>query len=93
MVVPGRTRPVGAPLADQARDSDPWRVIDVFPLPAFVCGPDGTLLRYNRRAEELWGLAPETRAGHRFGGAHRIYRADGTPIPLDQRPVAVVSSS
>jgi PAS domain S-box-containing protein len=65
-------------------------MIDVFPLPAFVCGPDGTLLRYNRRAEDLWGVAPEIRAGHRFGGAHRIYRADGSPIPIEQRPVAKV---
>jgi PAS domain S-box-containing protein len=91
MVVPGRTRAVGTPSADQAsRDSDPWRMIDVFPLPAFVCGPDGTLLRYNRRAEELWGVAPEIRGRHRFGGAHRVYRSDGTQIPLDQRPVAKV---
>jgi PAS domain S-box-containing protein len=91
MVVPGRTRAVDTPSADQAGwDSDPWRMIDVFPLPAFVCGPDGTLLRFNRRAEELWGVAPETHAGHRFGGAYRIYRADGSPISLDQRPVAKV---
>jgi PAS domain S-box-containing protein len=68
-------------------------MIDVFPLPAFVCGPDGTLLRYNRRAEELWGVAPETGAGHRFGGALRVYRPDGSPIPLDERPVAEVLRS
>ena len=84
-------RRTGPPPPDQARpDSDPWAMIDVFPLPAFICGPAGGLLRYNKRAVELWGLAPDTAGGHRFGGAHRLYRADGTLIPLKERPVAEV---
>jgi PAS domain S-box-containing protein len=69
------------------RDSDPWAMIDVFPLASFICGPEGVLLRYNKRAEELWGVAPDTREGHRFGGSHRLYAADGSMIPNDDRPV------
>ena len=53
-------------------------MIDVFPLASFICGPDGVLLRYNQRAEELWGLSPDTETGHRFGGAYRLYHADGS---------------
>ena len=91
MVAVRRTGRIGAPEADHAkRDSDPWAMIDVFPLPAFICGPDGALLRYNKRAEEMWGLAPETGKGHRFGGAYRLYNADDTPIPTKDRPVAQV---
>jgi PAS domain S-box-containing protein len=79
------------PAADQSRlDTDPWAMIDVFPLPSFICGPDGFLLRYNQRAVELWGLAPDLERGHRFGGAHRLYRSDGSLIPNEERPVAKV---
>jgi PAS domain S-box-containing protein len=75
------------------RDSDPWAMIDVFPLASFICGPDGALLRYNKRAEEFWGVAPDTTKGHRFGGSHRLYAADGTIIPNDDRPVMRVLRS
>ena len=91
MVAARRTKPGRTPAADPARrDADPWAMIDVFPLPTFICGPDGALLRYNKRADELWGVAPDTGRGHRFGGAHRLYRADDSPIPIDERPVAQV---
>src|SRR5262245_45766447 len=60
MVAARRTGSLGALSTDQARrDSDPWAMIDVFPLATFICGPDARLLRYNRRAEELWGIAPQ----------------------------------
>ena len=62
-------------------------MIDLFPLPAFICGRDGILLRYNRRAAEMWGVAPDLTQGHRFGGAHRLYGADGSLIPVEDRPV------
>jgi PAS domain S-box-containing protein len=65
-------------------------MIDVFPLATFICGPEGVLLRYNRRAEELWGVAPDTNPGQRFGGAHRLFTADGNMIPYEERPVARV---
>jgi len=90
MVAARRTGSLGALSTDQARrDSDPWAMIDVFPLATFICGPDARLLRYNRRAEELWGIAPQM-DGHRFGGARRLCRADGTLIPPSERPVAQV---
>ena len=91
MVAVRRTGPSDSPPVGHARrDSDPWAMIDLFPLPAFICGPDGALLRYNKRAVELWGVAPETGRKQRFGGAHRLYAADGSLIPADERPVAGV---
>jgi PAS domain S-box-containing protein len=90
MVAVRRKRPIGLDLDHVRQDTDPWAMIDVFPLPSFICGPDGVLLRYNQRAEELWGIAPDVDTGHRFGGAHRLYRADGTMIPMSERPVARV---
>src|SRR5262249_27885355 len=85
---PGR---IDAPAATPAkRDADPWAMIDVYPLPSFICGPDGLLLRYNKRAVELWGVAPDLSTGHRFGGAHRLFAAAGRIIPTQDRPVARV---
>src|SRR5262245_61206831 len=92
MVAVRSTGRIGAPASDRARrDADPWAMIDVFPLPSFICGPDGALVRYNRRAEELWGVAPDK--GHRFGGARRLYTGDGDEIPMHERPVAKVLRS
>jgi PAS domain S-box-containing protein len=82
----GAVAPSPAELA--RRDHDPWAMIDVFPLASFICGPEGALLRYNKRAEELWGIAPER--GHLYGGSHRLYTPDGIMIPYEERPVARV---
>jgi PAS domain S-box-containing protein len=91
MVAARRTKPGGKPVVDPTRrNADPWAMIDVFPLPTFICGPDGVLLRYNQRAVELWGIAPDLDKGRRFGGAQRLCRADGSPIAIDERPVAQV---
>jgi PAS domain S-box-containing protein len=93
-----KPRSAGAPSADPGRretdparhETDPWAMLELFPLPSFICGPDGMLLRYNQRAVEMWGVAPDTAKGHRFGGAHRLYRADGRAIALKDRPVTGV---
>src|SRR5689334_9558963 len=34
------------------------RVLDLLPVGIYVCAPDATILRYNRRAVELWGRIP-----------------------------------
>src|SRR3954452_17326444 len=91
MVAVRRTGPVSTSPTDRAMgDSDPWAMLDVFPLPSFICGSGGELLRYNKRAEELWGLAPATGQGQRFGGAHRLYAANGRLLMPDERPVTKV---
>jgi PAS domain S-box-containing protein len=65
--------------------------LDAVPTGLCVCGPSGVLVRYNRRALELWGRAP--RLGDQAEldrGAFRRYAPDGTPLPFSSSPVATV---
>lgn len=48
----------------------------------------GWLTFYNDAAAELWGYRPEL-GRTRWCGCWRSYRPDGTPVPLDQCPMAV----
>ncbi|HET6396670.1 MAG TPA: PAS domain S-box protein [Pseudoxanthomonas sp.] len=68
--------------ADQA-------VLDAIPAAVYVCGADGTLLRYNRHAARLWGREPRVGdACERYCGAHRLYLPDGSWLPHDRTPMA-----
>jgi PAS domain S-box-containing protein len=65
------------------------RLLDLLPTAVCVCDRDGRILRYNRRAVELWGRAPQLDdAAERFCGAHRMYRLDGGPLPHPECPTA-----
>jgi PAS domain S-box-containing protein len=69
-------------------------VLDAIPTGLCVCTSDGVLVRYNRRAVELWGRAP--RLGdpkEQHGSGFRRYRADGAPLPFAATPVAGVLRS
>ena len=53
-----------------------------------VCRADGSLVRYNKRAAELWGRAP--RLGdptEQSGASFRRYGPDGEPLHFDSTPV------
>lgn len=61
-------------------------------LPAAICVVDrsGRIVRYNRRATDLWGRDPDAAAvDTRFTGALRLLTPDGSHIPEDQAPLAV----
>jgi PAS domain S-box-containing protein len=63
----------------------PDQVWDLLPVAAYVCDSDGNIVRFNRRASELWGRAPKLgEPTERFCGSYRIYRLDGGPIPHSQ---------
>lgn len=63
--------------------------LDAIPTGLCVCGPDGVLVRYNRRAVELWGRAPRLDdTTELYGSAFRRYNADGTPLSFASTPVA-----
>lgn len=66
-------------------------IIDLLPGAVYACeAPSGLIVRYNRRAAELWGREPALGVdGERFCGSFRIYRPDGTPLPHDQCPMAI----
>jgi len=61
---------------------------DALPIAICLCAPDGSLIRFNRPAAELWGRAP--RIGEaRYCGSWRLYRTDGSPLPHHQSPSGV----
>src|SRR5688500_2787387 len=69
-------------------------VLDVLPAAAYVCDVSGLIIRYNRRAEELWGRRP--RRGDepdRFCGSHRLFRVDGQTLPHKESPMAEALAS
>jgi PAS domain S-box-containing protein len=69
----------------------PAQLFEQLPFAIYVCDRDGLVLRYNRRAAELWGRSPKN--GHpeeRFCGSYRMFRPDGSLLPHHQCPMADV---
>lgn len=78
-------------LLDQQLLALPDQLLDLIPAAVYVCDRDGIIVRYNRRAAELWGRAPEFGdPEERFCGSHRLYRLDGGPLPHNECPMADV---
>ena len=77
------------------RDEQPFelpaRLFEQLPFAVYVCDRDGLVLRYNRRAAELWGRSPKLRdPDERFCGSYRMFRPDGSLLPHHQCPMADV---
>src|SRR6195256_2233173 len=69
----------------------PGRLFEQLPFAVYVCDRDGLVLRYNRRAAELWGLSPKLGdPNERFCGSYRMFRPDGSLLPHHQCPMADV---
>jgi PAS domain S-box-containing protein len=69
----------------------PARLFEQLPFAVYVCDRDGLVLRYNRRAAELWGRAPKLGdPSERFCGSYRMFRPDGSLLPHYQCPMADV---
>jgi PAS domain S-box-containing protein len=68
--------------------------LDAIPTGLCVCTAEGALVRYNRRAVELWGRAlPLGDPNQQHGSGFRRYQADGAPLPFAATPVASVLRS
>jgi PAS domain S-box-containing protein len=68
--------------------------LDAIPTAVCVCTAKGALIRYNRRAIELWGRAlPLGDPNQQHGSGFRRYQADGAPLPFAATPVADVLRS
>src|SRR5215813_6083134 len=62
----------------------PARLFEQLPFGIYVCDRDGFLVRYNRRAAELWGRSPKIGdRNERFCGSYRMFRPDGSTLPHD----------
>jgi PAS domain S-box-containing protein len=69
----------------------PARLFEHLPFAVYVCDREGLVLRYNRRAAELWGRSPSPRdPDERFCGSYRMFRPDGSLLPHHQCPMADV---
>lgn len=69
----------------------PGRLFDQLPFAVYVCDRDGLVLRYNRRAAELWGRTPKLGdPNERYCGSYRMLRPDGSLLPHHQCPMADV---
>lgn len=74
----------------QAAIGQPEWLFDLLPAASYVCDANGLIIRYNRRAAELWGQSPQLGdPRQRFCGSFLLYFPDGTPLPHDECSVAV----
>ena len=81
---------LGWPDEEQAFEL-PGRLFEQLPFAVYVCDRDGLVLRYNRRAAELWGRSPKlSDPNERFCGSYRMFRPDGSLLPHHQCPMADV---
>jgi PAS domain S-box-containing protein len=87
------SRAIGLPAEEQAFEL-PARLFEQLPFAIYICDRDGLVLRYNRRAAELWGRSPKLGdPNERFCGSYRMYRPDGSPLPHHECPMADVLRS
>ena len=62
--------------------------LDDIPTGLCVCTADAALVRYNKRATELWGRAPRLGdPSEQFGSGFRRYAPDGAALPFAGTPV------
>jgi two-component system, cell cycle sensor histidine kinase and response regulator CckA len=86
----------GTDIDDQKRSLEELRISEerfrnlVMALPAAVYTTDATglITLFNEHAVELWGRRPEL-GKDRWCGSWKLLRSDGSPLPLDQCPMAV----
>ena len=69
----------------------PGRLFEQLPFAVYLCDQNGLVVRYNRRAAELWGRSPKLGdPNERFCGSYRMFRPDGSLLPHHQCPMADV---
>lgn len=71
--------------ASEARYRD---LIHGLPAAVYTCDSEGRITLYNHVAAVLWGREPAIGIDQ-WCGSWKIYRPDGTPLPLDQCPMSV----
>ena len=66
-------------------------LFEIVPAGVYVCDADGRILRWNAKAEELWGCAPDQDGqAECFCGALKLFRTDGTPVAPEATPMTDV---
>lgn len=64
------------------------KLLEFVPGAVYVCDLEGVVVRYNRRAGELWGRYPVPGDPKElYCGSHKLYRANGELMPHDETPM------
>jgi two-component system, chemotaxis family, CheB/CheR fusion protein len=63
-------------------------VLEALPVAVYTTDADGRITFYNEAAVALWGHRPKL-GDDQWCGSWKLYRADGSPLPHDQCPMAV----
>ncbi len=67
---------------------------DGMPVAICICDGDGAVVKFNRRATEMWGnLSDMTTDAAPQGGAYRMFHADGRALRHDELPMIEVLRS
>jgi len=63
-------------------------LLEVLPSAVYLCDLDGVVVRYNKRAAELWGRSPiPGDANELYCGAHKLYLPNGDHVSPDKTPM------
>jgi PAS domain-containing protein len=65
------------------------QLLQALPVAAYTCDPTGYITMYNKAAVDLWGREPEL-GKELWCGSWRLFRGDGTVLPFDESPMAIV---
>jgi PAS domain S-box-containing protein len=68
-------------------------ILEAMPAAICVCASDGRIVRFNRRAVELWGRTPLPGDQQRFCGSVRLFDGAGAPLSLSDAPMAAALMS
>jgi PAS domain S-box-containing protein len=63
-------------------------LLGALPAAIFTTDAEGRLTYYNQGAVDLWGVTPEL-GRDKYCTNRRVYRADGTPMPIEEHPTAI----
>lgn len=74
--------------AAQASEGKLRQLIEAIPTAMYTTDDEGRLTSYNAAAVALWGREPKL-GDESWCGSWKLYRTDGTPLPLDECPMAV----
>lgn len=75
---------------DGLRESE-WthrELVRALPTAAYMCNADGLITLFNEAAVTLWGRTPQLGQEY-WCGSSKMFRLDGSPLPLDQSSIAV----
>src|SRR5690606_27997243 len=64
------------------------QLLSSLPAAIYTTDTEGYITSFNKAAVNLWGREPE-KGKDLWCGSWKIYRMDGSPLPLDACPMAV----